>query len=98
MSKSYLQLNSDKTEVIIFGPPKSISTVVDKLALITLHVKSHARNLGVILDLGLCRMLRMISHLKSFLSSNDLEKLIDAVITSRLDYCTSLDLGLPLSS
>ena len=30
MSNNFLQFNSDKTEVIIFGPPKSISTVASK--------------------------------------------------------------------
>lgn len=111
MSNNYLQLNSDKTEVIVFGPPKSISTVADKLANLTPYIRSHARNLGVILDSGLCLdkqissvvknsfyQLRIISNLKSFLSHSDLEKVIHAFITSRLDYCNSLYLGLPLSS
>lgn len=38
--------------------------------------------------------LRIISKLKSVLSYNDLEKVIHAFITSRLDYCSYL--GLPL--
>lgn len=42
--------------------------------------------------------LRIISRLKSILSFQDLEKVIHAFITSRLDYCNSLYVGLPQSS
>ncbi len=41
--------------------------------------------------------LRIISRLKSTLSFQDLEKVIHAFITSRVDYCNSLYLGLPKS-
>lgn len=74
-------------------------------------VTPYARNLGVILDSELCLdkqisnvvknsfyQLRVISRLKSFLSHNDLEIVIHAFITSRLDYCNSLYLGLPQAS
>jgi len=40
----------------------------------------------------------MIARLKSFLSCDDLEKVIHAFITSQLDYCNSLYFGLPQSS
>ena len=66
-----------------------------------------ARNLGVIFDSNLsfnkqvstvvqsCYFqLRNISKIKSFLSPPDLEKVIHALITSRLDYCNSLYSGL----
>ncbi len=39
----------------------------------------------------------IISRLKSTLSFQDLDKVIHAFITSRLDYCNSLYLGLPKS-
>jgi len=42
--------------------------------------------------------LRIISNIKSFLSAQDLEKVVHAFITSHLDYCNSLYLGLPQSS
>jgi len=41
--------------------------------------------------------LQIISNFKSFLSAQDLEKVIHAFITSHLDYCNSLYLGLPQS-
>ncbi len=40
----------------------------------------------------------VISKLKSFLSFQDLEKVLHAFITSPLDYCNSLYSGLPQSS
>ena len=42
--------------------------------------------------------LRVISRLKSFVAHKDLEMVIHAFITSKLDYCNSLYLGLPQSS
>ncbi len=41
--------------------------------------------------------MRIISRLKSTLSFQDLEKVIHGFITSRLDYCNALYLGLPKS-
>ena len=76
-----------------------------------LSVSSHVRNLGFIIDsdLGLVKQinsvvknsfyqLRLISKVKSALSFKDLETVIHAFITSRLDYCNSLYDGLPQSS
>ena len=42
--------------------------------------------------------LRTIAKLKPFLSFSDLETLIHALITSRLDYCNSLYAGLTPST
>ncbi len=99
-----------KTEVIIFGPSKIRNSIVSNLDSLTPYVTSHARHLGVIFDSELCLekqissvvknsfyQLRIISRIKSILSFQDLEKVIHAFITSRLDYCNSLYLGLPKS-
>lgn len=74
------------------------------------HLSSTVRNLGVVLDSSLkldkqvaavvktsFYQLRQISKAMPYLRHNDLEKLIHAFITSRLDYCNSLYLGLQLS-
>ncbi len=96
--------------MITFGPSKIRNSIVINLDSLTPYVTSHARNVGVIFDSELCLekqissvvknsyyQLRIISRLKSTLSFQDLEKVIHAFITSRLDYCNSLYLGLPKS-
>ncbi len=110
MANNFLQLNNEKTEVIIFGPSKIRNSIVSNLDSLTPYVTSHARNLGFIFYSELCLekqissvvknsycQLRIISRLKSTLSFQDLEKVILAFITSRLDYCNALYLGLPKS-
>ncbi len=42
--------------------------------------------------------LRSVAKVKHFLSSKDLEIVIHALISSRLDYCNSLYIGLPQST
>ncbi len=74
------------------------------------HVKpsSSVRNLGVLFDSSLSFAshissvvktsffhLRNIARLRSSLTLADAEILIHALITSRLDYCNALFLGLP---
>ena len=71
------------------------------------NIKPTARNLGVILDSDFtfiahinkvvqsCFLhIRTISKIKHFLSQPDLEKVIHALIFSRLDYCNSLLTGI----
>ncbi len=87
------------------------NTLSNTLAPITNTVGSHARNLGVIFDPALkfdkqinsvvksaFFQLRMIAKIKSFISFKDLETVIHAFISSRLDYCNSLYLGVAQSA
>lgn len=110
MGDNFLQLNNDKTEVIIFNPSKSKKPILTDLGSLTPFTKPFARNLGVIFDSELCfnkqissvvknsfYQLRIISKIKHSLSYHNLEKVIHAFITSRLDYCNSLYIGLPQS-
>ncbi len=111
LSNNFLQLNENKTEIIVFGPQKIRTNIIKELGNHFPSISSQVRNLGVIIDseLGLSKQinsvvrnsfyqLRVISKLKSFLSFQDLEKVIHAFITSCLDYCNSLYSGLPQSS
>ncbi|KAI2646255.1 hypothetical protein H4Q32_024563 [Labeo rohita] len=70
--------------------------------------KNQVRNLGVILESDLSFSshvkavtksayyhLKNIARIRCFVSSQDLEKLVHAFITSRVDYCNGLLTGLP---
>ena len=108
MSNNFLQLNDSKTEVVIFGSPKSIPKVTGYLSHLSSFVKPSAKSLGVIFDSDMCfkkqinsvikssfHQLRVITRLKPSLSFQDFETVIHAFITSRLDYCNALYFGLP---
>ncbi len=70
--------------------------------------KNHVKNIGVILETDLSFSshikavtksayyhLKNIARFRSFVCSQDLEKLVHAFITSRVDYCNGLHTGLP---
>lgn len=100
MTCNFLLLNSDKIEIIIFGPKHhrdKLSKDVASLNSINLASSTAARNLGVILSSHIKQMsrtvffhLRNIAKIRPILSQKDTEKLVHAFVTSRLDYCNSL--------
>ena len=76
----------------------------------TINPSPHAKVLGVILDSELtfrphilslskaCRLcLRNISKIRPFLTNDTTKLLIHSLVISRLDYCNSLLIGLPLN-
>lgn len=106
MSTIFLSLNEWKTELILFGPSDLDNVVETELGPLSLFRKHHVKNLGMICDSALkfykqineivrtsFFKLRMISKIKPFLSQKDLDKIIHAFITSRLDYCNSIYYG-----
>ena len=97
MRQSFLQLNKDKTEVIVFGAKDERLRVSTQLQSVMLKTSNQARNLGVIIDSDLnfnshiktitksaYYHLKNISRIKGFMSQQDLEKLVHAFIVSRL--------------
>ncbi|MBN3300411.1 MAF1 polymerase, partial [Amia calva] len=106
MTKTFLMLNSDKTEVLILGDKnRTVHHALTKLSNDNFNFspKEMARNLGVICDHNLSfeshihnvsrssfLQLRNIARLRQFLSLQDTEKLIHTFVTSRLDYCNAI--------
>ncbi|KAL2104366.1 hypothetical protein ACEWY4_001234 [Coilia grayii] len=111
MSRNFLQLNENKTEVILFGPPNQVSDLKKMLGPLSPNYHSIIKNLSVYFDTALnfnkqisnvvkssFYQLRTIAKIKSFFTLKDLQTLIHAFITSRLDYCNSMYTGLTQSN
>ncbi|KAF7650460.1 hypothetical protein LDENG_00125940 [Lucifuga dentata] len=110
MTRKFLFLNVDKTEMLILGPKqkrlplKDISVNFDRIALKT---ENQVRNLGVVMaaELNLNSHIKPITksayhHLKNtarlrgLMSQQGLEKLVHAFIFSRLGYCNGIFTGM----
>ena len=111
MQNSFLELIKDKTEIVVFGNKEGRLRLSAYLESKSLQTKTHVKNLGVILnaDLIFCDhikattktafwYLRNIEKIRDFVSQQDLEKLMHAFVSSRLDYCNALLTGLPKKS
>lgn len=102
MSDNFLQLNN-KTETIIVALNNVISPVRPCIGSLTKCVQHNVRNLGVIFDQALSfenhvslltrtcyAQFRNIANLRSVVSKAELEMIIHAFISSRLDYANAL--------
>lgn len=111
LSQNFLSLNENKTEVVVFTPSSVHDTTNINLGILTPYVKPYVKNLGVILDSGLkldrqvnqvvkssFYQLRTLAKIKSILSVSNLEKVVHAFISTRLDYCNSIYMGISESS
>ncbi len=107
MAVHKLKLNDSKTEFLIFGNTKLPSCSIN-VGNNDIPVAQSARNLGVILDSKM-RMneqvsaitksvsyhLRNISKIRKYLTTEATEALVHALVSSRLDYCNALLIGIP---
>uniref|UniRef100_A0A8C6PYD4 Reverse transcriptase domain-containing protein n=1 Tax=Nothobranchius furzeri TaxID=105023 RepID=A0A8C6PYD4_NOTFU len=111
LSSNFLVLNANKTETLIAAPPELQPKIEQEIASFCPSAKANIRNLGVIFDPALSLdshvktisrscffQLRNISKVRKLVSTADLEKIIHAFVSSRLDYCNALFTGLSKTS
>jgi hypothetical protein len=114
MTRNFLLLNPDKTEVILIGSKNRLQNLSQhnfNIVGCPVTLSATVKDLGVILDCNLSFEkhisyvtktaffhLRNIAKLRNMLSVSDAEKLVHAFMTSRLDYCNALLAGCPASS
>ena len=113
MQSNKLKLNPEKTEAMVSGSRSCLSEVSSMSMSIdntTIPFLSSVRYLGVTLDSSLtlqshisniCRStflaLKRISSIRHLLSVESTAILVNATVTSRIDYCNSILYGLPSS-
>ncbi|KAF7236386.1 Small glutamine-rich tetratricopeptide repeat-containing protein alpha [Varanus komodoensis] len=107
-----LKLNPDKTEVLLVGGSGfregELNLVLNGVAL---PLRDKVRSLGVLLDPELSLeaqvtaaarstffQLRLIHQLRPYLEYDCLATVTHALVTSRLDFCNALYVGLPLKT
>lgn len=104
MRVNKLRINPDKTEILLVGlvPAPRIEYIL-MLDGVACPLKDQVRSLGVLLDEQIAAVSRSTFHqprpvyyLHTFLDKKDLTTVSPALVTSRLNYCNVLYVGLPL--
>uniref|UniRef100_A0A803TNR7 Reverse transcriptase domain-containing protein n=1 Tax=Anolis carolinensis TaxID=28377 RepID=A0A803TNR7_ANOCA len=109
MRANKLKLNPDKTEVLLVSRKAEQGIGRGLLEGVALPLKTQVRSLGVLLDSSLSlepqvsvvargafAQLRLVHQLRPYLGKSDLATVVHALVTSHLDYCNALYVGLPL--
>ena len=106
----FLKINDDKSEVIIFQSKFSEPINIENMQIgdHLISTSPAVRNLGVIMDnelsgakqidnvtKGAFLQIRKLGQIRKFLSTEASTSVVHAYITSRLDYCNALYIGLP---
>ena len=111
MNRNMLKLNHEKSELIVFSFKHRIRRMNDLSLMIggrLLHAVQSVRNLGVIMDSGLTMEkqvnaiskfcfyhIQNIDKVRQYITNNTCKILVQALVTSRLDYGNALLQGLP---
>uniref|UniRef100_A0A3P9M6K8 Reverse transcriptase domain-containing protein n=1 Tax=Oryzias latipes TaxID=8090 RepID=A0A3P9M6K8_ORYLA len=108
MANNFLQLNQEKTEILVIGPEAKREKQFLKLQELSLSHSEAVRNLGVIFDSKLTFIphikqvvktgfyhLKNLARVRPLLSLANMEMLMHAFIMSKVDYCNALLAGLP---
>ena len=114
MHNNMLKLNTDKTEVILFSSKRNSTLVGEASISVgdsKIIPSSSVRNLGAQFDShmdmelhvnSICRLcymqLRQIAHIRKYLTVDATKSIVNALVTSRLDYCNALLYGMPKSA
>ena len=110
MNHYFLRLNGSKTKILVIVPPSLRNVIRIEGTFINkecIRFVQSAKNLGVILDEELsfneqiCKVvkacfiiIRKLSKIKDYLTFEQLQTAVSALIFSRLDYCNSLCFGI----
>ena len=110
MVKNRLKLNGNKTELLIIKSRSDLSPVIENIEVSnsTIQPSTSAYNIGVTFDeymsmnkhiTNICKScffhLTKIARIKDYLSTSDIQTLVHAFITSKLDNFNSLLYGQP---
>lgn len=106
----FMKINPDKTEILLLCPPSLNREVIIQGVIFEdqcIRFSTVVKNVGVYLDKNLTmdkhinhisshcyKLLKDIGRVKKCLHQSHLERLVHAVISSRLDYCNSLFVNL----
>jgi hypothetical protein len=110
MTKNYLKLNSDKTELLIVTKPSLTKYTPTSLTILgeVICPSTKATDLGVVLNRNitmndhvknLCAkayyQLRLIKNVRAFITEEAARQFVQTNVTSCLDYCNALLAGCP---
>ncbi|XP_061443806.1 uncharacterized protein LOC133365612 isoform X9 [Rhineura floridana] len=112
MRTNKLRLNPDKTEMLLVGGSSDqmvdVQPVLDGVAL---PLKEQIHSLRVLLESSLSLetqvasvarsafyQLRLVAQLRPYRDRDNLASVVHALVTSKLDYCNGLYVGLPLKT
>ena len=113
MNEFFLKLNPTKTKILVIAPPSIQPEIVIRGVFLDkkcIRFVQSAKNLGVVLDDELSfnvhinnivkssfMVIKRLSQIKGYLSTDQLQQMISSDVFSKLDYCNSLFYGIKSS-